>query len=110
MIERTVYQCEHCKANKQHPKILFSKNAMRNHETICFYNEQNKTCFTCCNNSNDRRNKCLFDKNKRFSECVEYCKVIGINPEKEFESWTISMKVMTNCEHWEQRESWDNED
>lgn len=110
MIERIVYQCEHCKANKSQPKILFSKDSMRAHEASCFYNKANKTCFTCCNNSSDRRNKCLYDKNKKYDECVEYCKVIGIDPKEEFATWTIGMKIQTDCEHWEERDSWNEED
>lgn len=50
MIERTVYQCEHCKLHKTKPKIYFSSYRMWEHEHSCFYNPKNQTCFTCAHN------------------------------------------------------------
>ena len=50
MIERTVYQCEHCKLHKTKPKIYFSSYQMHIHENSCFYNPKNQTCLTCAHN------------------------------------------------------------
>lgn len=42
MIERVIYQCEHCYKRK-----LMNKSAMKKHEKECWYNPENKTCVTC---------------------------------------------------------------
>lgn len=51
MIERTVFQCEHCKLHKSKPKIYFSRHRMYVHENACVYNPKSKTCCTCIHNS-----------------------------------------------------------
>ena len=39
--KETVYRCEYCN------KPYFNSTSCRNHEKICFRNEDNKTCITC---------------------------------------------------------------
>jgi NAD-dependent SIR2 family protein deacetylase len=40
------YQCEHC-----HKKVYASKYRTRDHEKICFFNPEAKSCITCNNNA-----------------------------------------------------------
>lgn len=77
MIERTVYECEHC-----HKKRLVSKYAMRDHEKECFYNPDSKSCILCENfiqDNSDIERGCLMKQDLRF-------------------------KLKTNCLYWKQKE------
>lgn len=42
MIKRIIYECEHC-----HKKRLMNPYQMREHEKICWYNLEKKSCVTC---------------------------------------------------------------
>lgn len=44
MIERTIYECEHC-----HKRRLINKYQMIKHEEKCYYNPNNKSCVICDN-------------------------------------------------------------
>lgn len=44
MIERTIYECEHC-----HKKRLINKSQIKKHEEECFYNPKRKACIICGN-------------------------------------------------------------
>lgn len=46
MIERIIYQCEHCNR-----KRYFNKTQMKVHEENCWYKPENKTCVTCYYNN-----------------------------------------------------------
>lgn len=81
MIERTVYQCEHCKRNRKKPRINFNKNDMYKHEYQCWYNPKNKTCFTCIHH----------DYGNDYNTCT-----LNIKPEE--------LMCVTKCEHWTRKE------
>lgn len=90
MIERTVFQCEHCKAHKRTPRIYFTKKQMEKHEAVCFYNESNRTCLTC-----------RYKVKKENSEGYNiYCSLGKMDYSMCF---SFSDCVKRNCEHWELR-------
>jgi hypothetical protein len=43
MKQVTAFVCEHCK------KIYRQKSRARDHEAVCFYNRESKSCITCKN-------------------------------------------------------------
>jgi hypothetical protein len=88
VIERKVYQCEHCKVFRKQPRIYFSKQDTYLHECRCWYNLKNKTCFTCKHN------------NEHYNESVD--KRIGceLGLLKQ-EGWTLSDLIKKNCGNWE---------
>lgn len=47
MIEKTIYQCEHCTEFTSRPRKLMNKSKMKQHEQDCLYNKRNATCFSC---------------------------------------------------------------
>ena len=71
MIERKIYECEHC--NK---KRLMNPYQMKYHEKICWYNPKNKTCVTCWHSG----------------RCVKSCD-LGIER-------VDYPKPNINCKHW----------
>jgi hypothetical protein len=89
MIERTIFECEHC-----HKKRLMNKSQMKNHEEICWYNPKNKSCLTC---SNYTYEPAYLEPHPELDGCpsenipaLRYCDSIGDLPEQPF----------TNCEGW----------
>ena len=58
MLERQVFVCEYCDIHKRNPPIFSSKEEAEYHESKCFYNPQNKACYTCKHNKGYRNNKC----------------------------------------------------
>lgn len=88
MIERTVYQCQHCKAYRKRPRIFFSKRDCYLHECVCFYNLENKTCFLCEHN---------LLRNERGVKCAKNL----IDEEFYNEFAPLSEKVQKHCEGWE---------
>jgi hypothetical protein len=56
MKERIAYVCEHCNKHKRNKKAYLSKDKCKQHEKRCFYNTNNKTCWTCIHD--DGMNKC----------------------------------------------------
>lgn len=94
MIERTVYECEHC-----HKKRLINKTQMKKHEDICWYNTKNKTCLTCSNYiyesaHSERHDELEYPCYESIPE-VRYCEV-------KHEDMGKQPKV--NCELWNERE------
>ena len=110
MIERTVYQCEHCKKYRTLPKIYFSQRDMYLHECNCYYNLENKTCFTCkynqrlhCENicelhlkDNIENNTYHKNDNNDFLGGVD-----GYYGNKYGISFPVSKQIVSGCEHWE---------
>ncbi len=90
MIERTVYQCEHCKKYKRTPKVYFKKSDTYYHEQTCFYNEDNKTCLTCKFNTREQHE---WLPSKGIG-----CKFGLLDFENRF---TLSDVIKRNCDHWE---------
>ncbi|EPR12380.1 hypothetical protein [Ruminiclostridium papyrosolvens] len=92
MIERTVYQCEHCKKYKRTPRIYFKSTDTYTHEQFCFYNEKNKTCLTCKFNTREQH---------------EGLPVKGIGCEFDLLDFTkyfsLSDVIKRDCDHWESR-------
>ena len=70
MIERTVYQCEHCKKFRRTPKVFFSKERMYRHELSCYYKLEKRSCYTCIHNIHEERyeNKCEINHMKNNAE------------------------------------------
>lgn len=66
------YQCEHC-----HKKAYASKYKARDHEKICFYNPEIKSCATCNNNTGDE------------------CFITGLEIFQKY-------KPIRNCNNWKQ--------
>lgn len=89
MIVRTVYQCEHCKKFKKKPKIYFSKDDMYHHECGCFYNIENKTCFTCKN------------KNRIWNQINDLNLGCNLNLLEIQQGQTVSMLIKRHCDSWE---------
>lgn len=89
MLERTVYQCEHCQVYRREPRIFFSKTNAEKHERGCFYNLENKTCFTCKHNT--RRVK---------RECENVCE---LDKDKGDAYLPVSIQIAFKCEFWEER-------
>ena len=89
MIERKVYQCEHCKIFKRKPKIYFSKDRMYYHEHSCFYNLKNKTCFTCKH------------KNRNYIKINGFNTDCNLNLLKHEQFISLSNYIMKNCDKWE---------
>lgn len=87
MIERKVYQCEHCKKYRRTPRIYFKRDDMYKHEYNCFYNLKNRTCLTCEHNLHERY---------RSENCCE----LGVN---KGEALGIN-RIMKHCEKWEEKE------
>jgi hypothetical protein len=91
VIERKVYQCEHCKKFKRKPRIYFSKNDMWCHEHNCFYNTDNRTCFTCKHN------------NRNYNEINDTNIGCDLNM-LEIRRWnTLSETVKKQCSQWERK-------
>lgn len=109
MIERKVYQCEHCKPYRHKPKIYFNKSDAYIHESACYYNLENKTCFTCRHNQrfngqnicelhlkNDMENNVYYEnKPNHFigGKSTYYGNKDGVN-------LPVSLQIISNCEHW----------
>lgn len=81
MIERKIFECEHCRK-----KRMFKKANMLKHEEICWYNAKNKTCVTCKfgeirydSETNDTTRKCYKNNKKELLE---------------------NIKPVVNCEFW----------
>lgn len=95
MIERKVYQCEHCKKFRRTPKIYFSRDHMHTHECVCYYNLENRSCYTCIHNIHQERyeNKCQ------------------INHSKENKAFVGDMTLVPikHCDDWEPITAEDNE-
>lgn len=81
MIERIIYECEHC-----HKKRLISKGAMKNHEEKCWWNLKNKTCVTCWHDNG------WFDNNPEDGEYRKCFRGIEFN----------SPKPKTHCPLWKE--------
>ena len=88
MIERKVYQCEHCKKFRRKPKIYFSSADTYLHEHKCWYNIKNKTCFTCKNN------------NRQYNKSTNKSIGCNFNLLKQ-EAYTLSDIIQKDCEKWE---------
>lgn len=71
MIERIIYQCEHCNR-----KRYFNKTQMKTHEEKCWHNIKNKTCVTCGYKEYDEDcNLCTLKKikyNMPFDNCNDW--------------------------------------
>ncbi len=91
MIKRTVYQCEHCKQFKVRPKIYFSEYDMYLHEHNCFYNLENKTCFTCEHNKYGRHDAGL---DMKVNDCL-------LDVAKPVNIYTVSDTIKRDCPHWQ---------
>jgi hypothetical protein len=95
MIERIIFQCEHC--NK---KRLFNKTQMKKHENICWYNHKNKTCLTCANyeyeapyrEAHNELEGCPYEEIPAF----RYCGFL----ERELDT----AEPVIKCKHWKERE------
>lgn len=94
MVERTIYECEHC-----HKKRLLSKYAMRKHEDMCWFNLNNKTCLTCANYVYESSYEELHDELDypcyETVPAVKYC---------EADHKDIEEAPVINCELWKERE------
>lgn len=119
MIERKVWQCEHCKKFKKKPKVFFDKSYAEWHERKCLYNLENRSCFTCKHNEthhvvstvfSDKKkgNKCKIGQNWRFNNHMEYCNKpkdsSGLEPiyqESDFFLFPVTMQIVKDCTHWE---------
>ena len=91
MIERVIYQCEHCKKFKKKPRVYFSKNDMYLHESFCFYNTDNKTCLTCLHNNYGRHD----------SESGVRMNICALGVEKTSPVQLVSDTVKRDCPIWE---------
>ncbi|WP_026887674.1 hypothetical protein [Clostridium beijerinckii] len=94
MIERTIYECEHC-----HKRRLINKSAMKKHEGICWYNNKNKTCLTC---SGYVYEPPYLEPHPELDGCpnehidaIRYC---------EYEDKNLDAEPVINCEHWRERD------
>lgn len=90
MIERKVYQCEHCKVFKRTPKLLLSRRDMYLHEYHCLYNRENKTCLTCKHNDYGRYDR---EWDTQVNDCE-------LKVDKGNLS-TNAKEIMSQCEQWE---------
>lgn len=96
MIERTVYQCEHCKKFKEKPRFYFNKELTYRHESKCLYNEKNRTCLTCKHNNYDRYDN---EVGRKVNDCM-----LGV--EKEFRGTTLyqdQIGINARCNDWENK-------
>ena len=94
MIERTVYQCEHCKKFKKKPRFYFDKDDMFRHESKCLYNTKNRSCFTCKHNNYGRWD----------NEYGEYKNDCSLGVEKDPRGTTRHQDIMginNRCDSWE---------
>ena len=88
MIERTIFECEHC--NK---KRLISKYGMKKHEEKCFYNPIRKACITCNNFINEPIHQ------------LEDGTTEAIAGERECEvNYNIEKELRHNCPLWIEKE------
>lgn len=79
MIERTIYECEHC-----HKKRLMNKTQMKKHEDICWYNSKNKTCCTCKHEESFMDSGNVFVRICHKDICTEFD---GFYPKVNCENW-----------------------
>ncbi|MFR5643609.1 MAG: hypothetical protein ACLTK7_10620 [Clostridium paraputrificum] len=94
MIERTIYECEHC--NK---KRLINKTQMKKHENICWFNPKNKTCLTC---SHYEYESGYLEPHPELDGCpcesveaIRYCYLKDVQLDKQ---------PRTNCKDWREEE------
>lgn len=96
MIERTIFECEHC-----HKKRLINKTQMKKHEEICWYNSKNKTCLTCKNYEYEAAYQephyelegCPMEEVPSFKYCNLKDKYLEIAPETNCTGWIIKEEV-----------------
>lgn len=94
MIERTVYQCEHCKKHKKKPRFYFNKELTYRHEIKCLYNSKNRTCLTCKHNKYGRYER---EIGRQVNDCE-------LEVEKEFRGTTLyqdNIGINAGCKSWE---------
>ena len=60
MIERKAYICEYCASMKRPQRPYLDKAPVIWHEKRCFYNPENKTCFTCKHNNGEHKNNLVY--------------------------------------------------
>lgn len=93
MIERTIYECEHC-----HKKRLINKTQMKKHEEKCYYNPKTKSCITCNNFESEAPYREYHDEVPggayEYFDGYRECEV-GLN---------IQDKLKTNCCSWKPAE------